>query len=110
MKAWLILGCEGHVDKETRFRLCMPVENAILDLEKIRGKEHYFDIIEYLDKVPKLFDGVCFKTNLISNAIYKIYEYGYIEERLNKYIRYFYEKHQHCGIIMYLKPKESQDG
>lgn len=108
MKAWLILGCEGHTDKETGFRLCPSVENIILDLETQRTKEYYLELIQYLDRVPKLFEGECFKTNLITNAIYKIYEFGCIEERLYKYIAYFYEKHKHCGLSLYIKPKENE--
>lgn len=86
--------------------MCPSVNNRVLDLEKIRTSEHYLEIIEYLDKVPKLFDGVCFKTNLITNAIYKIYEMGFIEQRVYDYISYFYKNHKHCGIILYIEPKE----
>lgn len=101
-----MLGCDGHIDKETRFCMCPSVENIILDLEKVRKTPHYVELIQYLDRVPKLFEGVCARSNLITNAIYKIYEYGYIEERLYKYIAYFYSNHKHCGLILYIKPKE----
>lgn len=106
MKAWLVLGCEGHTDKETGFQMCPSVENIILDFEKISKLEGYLDLVQYLDRVPKLFEGVCFKTNLITNAIYKAYEMDYIPERVYKFIGYFYEKHKHCGLILYIKPKE----
>jgi len=105
MKAFVILACEGHQDKDTGFCLCRGVENTILDLEPIERLDSYRELIQYLDKVPQLFDGVCFKTNQITNAIYKIYEMGFIPERVYKYIAYFYEKHKHCGIILFIKPK-----
>ena len=106
MRAWLVLGCDGHTDKDTGFCMCPSVENIILDLEKIRKTYHYLDFIRYLDRVPKLFNGVCAKPNLVTNAVYKAYEYGYMEERLYNFIGYFYKRHAHCGIILYIKPKD----
>lgn len=89
------------------FHMCSPIENNILDLETVRASENYKELIQYIDRVPKLFEGPCCKTNLITNAIYKIYEYGYLEERIYKLIAYFYDKHKHCGLILRLKPKDN---
>lgn len=105
MKAYVVLACEGHQDKDTGFCLCRGVENTILDLEKIERREDYLNLIKYLDRVPKLFEGTCFKTNIITNAVYKMYEMGFLDERVYQCIAYFYQRHQHCGIILYIEPK-----
>ena len=105
MEAYIVLACEGHTDKDSGFCLCRGVENYIVDLEKISKTEQYLDLIKYLDQVPKLFEGPCCKINIITNAVYKIYEMGYLDERTYQCIAYFYQRHQHCGRVLYIQPK-----
>ncbi len=107
MKALLVLGCEGHYQFDLCF--CKGVENVILDLEKIENTQSYFDIIQYLDSVPKVFEQICNKPHIISNAIYKLYELEYISEEMYKHINYFYEMHKRCGMILYVKPKTANN-
>jgi len=103
MKALIILGCEGHNQHGLCF--CNGAENVVLDLETIERSDRYFDIIKYLDNVVKIFEQPCNKPHMISNAMYKFYEFEYIEEELNKHLAYFYKMHRRCGLILYAKPK-----
>jgi len=104
MRAYIILECEGRQDEG--FYSCSGVKNTIVDLEKERASENYIELIKYLDKVPKLFEGPCFKAHIISNAVYKMYELGYISEKMHKYIAHFYQMHKRCGLILRAEPKE----
>ncbi|KKL92217.1 hypothetical protein LCGC14_1886910 [marine sediment metagenome] len=104
MKGYTILGCDGRQDDG--FKTCSGVRNIILDLEKIEASENYLELIKYLDKVPKIFDGPCFKPHIISNAICKMYEMGYISDKLHQYIAHFYGMHRLCGLILECCPKE----
>jgi hypothetical protein len=103
MKAIITLKCEGRQDKG--FRFCSGVENEILDLEKIEIKENYIDLIKYIDRVTGIFDGPCFKLQVISNAIYKMFEMGFIDDLTYKYFSHFYEMHKKCGLILLAKAK-----
>ena len=98
MKAVIILKCEGRQDDG--FRFCGGVDNIILDLEKAEQTEDYLKIINYLDKVTKIFDGPCLKPYVISNAVCKMQEMGYITEKMSKYFAYFFEMHKRCGLIL----------
>ena len=104
MKALLILKCEGRIDDG--FRMCSGVENIILDLEKIELTANYKDLIKYLDSVVKLFDSPCVKQNIISNALYKLFELGYASEKESKLFSYFWGIHKICGLILCVKIKE----
>jgi len=104
MKALITLGCESHVQFD--FCFCKGVENIILDLEKIEHTDNYFDMIKYLDNTVKIFDSPCNKAHIISNAIYKMYEFEYIDDELYKILKYFYEMHRRCGLIMAVKVKK----
>jgi len=103
MKALIILGCEGHNQHD--FCFCNGAENVVLDLEKIEGTDHYFDVIKYLDNVVKVFEQPCNKSHIISNAMYKLYEFEYISEEFHSHISYFYNMHRRCGLLLYAKPK-----
>ena len=103
MKAVIVLGCEGH--QVNGFEFCNGVKNIILDLEAIRATENYIRLIKYLDETVKIFDASCVKSHIVSNAIYKMYEMGYINETMNKYIAHFYDLHKRCGIILWAEPK-----
>lgn len=105
MKAFLTLGCEGYTENGICF--CCSVKNNILDLEKIKGTEHYFDLIKYLDNVAKLFNGICNKTHIITNLMYKLYEWEYINEKFYYHLSYFYDMHRRCGMTVELSPKEN---
>lgn len=104
MKALLILGCEGRQEK--KFYFCHGVENIILDLESIRAKENFTDVVKYLDSTPKLFDAPCCNHNIITNAVYKVYDMGLIDNRFYEEIGYFYKMHLFCGLILKIIPKE----
>jgi hypothetical protein len=107
MKALIVLGCEGRVDNN--FKFCNGVYNIILDLEVIRASENYKSLIEYLNCVVKIFDNPCCNLNVISNAIYKIYELGYINKEIYDRINNFYNFHRRCGLILQCFPKKLED-
>ena len=98
MKAIIILKCEGRQDKG--FHFCSGVENEILDLEKIEATENYIALIKYLDGVTKIFNEPCFKSHVISNTMYKLFEMGFIDEVKYKCFSYFYEMHKRCGVYI----------
>jgi hypothetical protein len=104
MRALVKLCCDGRQDDG--FHFCSGVNNTILDLESVKHKENFKELIQYLDKVPKLFDEDCFNTNIISNCLYKIYEMSFIEESLYKRIVDFYNWHRRCGLYLRIKVKE----
>jgi len=104
MKAVIILSCEGRQDKS--FKFCSGVKNTILNLDGLEVTENYLDLIKYLDTTPEIFDRPCCKSHVISNAIYKIYELGYLDDELYARISDFYKFHNRCGLILSAKPKE----
>lgn len=103
MKAVLVLGCEGRT--EHGFHFCRGVENVVLDLEPIRAREDFKQLIEYLDRVPKIFDAPCCKSSIITNAIYKIYDMGFINQELYDKIGFFYKQHLYCGMVLRVRAK-----
>lgn len=107
MKALVILGCEGHQQKG--FHFCHKVENVILDLEEIEGSENYFNIIQYLDAVVKIFEQPCGKQHLVTNAVYKFYEMGYIGDQMQQYVGHFYDMHKRCNLLLKIILKEDND-
>jgi len=88
------------------FHFCSGVENIILDLEKIEASPKYVDLIKYLDSVVKVFDGPCASNNIIGNALFKIYEMGYVDEKTHKFFSYFWDMHKRCGLILVAQLKE----
>lgn len=103
MKARILLLCEGRQDDG--FHFCSGVSNVILDLETIQHTKDYKQLIEYLDRVPKLFTDDCFNNNVIVNTIYKLYEMGYLKEDFYKRIINFYNWHRQCGLLMKIEVK-----
>ena len=103
MKAVIVLGCEGH--QVNGFEFCYGVKNIILDLEAIRATENYIRLIKYLDETVKIFDASCVKSHIVSNAIYKMYELGFIDDGLYARISNFSKFHGQCGLILELEPK-----
>ena len=104
MKAVVILSCEGRQDNG--FKFCSGVQNIVLNLEGLEVTENYLDLIKYLDNVPKIFDSPCCKSNVVTNALYKIYEMGYIDNEKYARVADFYKFHNRCGLILSAKPKE----
>lgn len=98
MNALLVLKCEGY--QQNGFYLCHSVKNTILDLQDIVNSDNYYEIIQYLDNVVKIFDGLCNKYNIITNAIYKLYQLGFIDDELYQNISYFYKVHAKCSLIL----------
>lgn len=105
MKANLILYCEGLIING--FSFCGGVENIVLDLETVEHKNNYAKLIEYLDKIPKVFDGPCFNNNIIGNALYKLYEWEMVDDKQYKNISHFYRMHCNCGLILRCDVKEA---
>ena len=98
MQAVVILGCEGRQDDG--FKFCNGVNNVLLDLEKISNSDNYDQIMDYLDKVVGVFKNPCCKPNIISNAIYKMYELSFFNDIEYKYISHFYRMHDRCGLVL----------
>ena len=107
MKAALVLKCEGH--KLDDFVFCSGTKTIILDLETIETTPNYVSLIQYLDGVTKLFDAPCVSMNTISSAMFKIFEMGYISEKVHKYFSYYWDMHKRCGLILECVPKEDED-
>lgn len=104
MKAVIILKCEGR--QLDGFRFCNGCENEILDLESIERTEGYVAAIEYLDKVTKIFDGICLRPHVIANTICKLQDMGYLDEKMNRYFGHFFTLHRACGLILEARLKE----
>lgn len=104
MKAVLVLACEGRT--EGGFVFCRGVENVILDLEPIRARDDFKQLIQYLDSVPKIFDAPCCRSGIITNTIYKIYDMGFIDQDLYDKIGFFYKQHLYDGMVLFVRPKE----
>ena len=104
MKAYIVLKCEGH--QLDGFKFCAGVLNTVLDLELLEATSNYVALIKYLDGVAKLFNGPCVSANVISNALYKIYEMGYVNEKTHKYFAYWWDMHKRCGPILELVVKD----
>ena len=98
VRAILKLFCEGRTDDG--FRFCSGVENTIVDLEDAEYTEDYDKLMEYLGETIKIFERPCVNNNIITNAIYKIYTMGYIEDKLYLRIADFYKFHLRCGLIL----------
>jgi hypothetical protein len=47
--------------------------------------------------------------NVVSNALYKFYETGCITDVTHKYVSHFVNMHQRCGLILYAKPKGTEE-
>ena len=103
MKFTINLSCEGR--QENGFKFCSGAENTILDLDEIINSEDYLKMLDYLDKVTKVFNKPCYTSNIISNALYKMYELNYFSEEQYKNISYFYRMHEVCGLILKCLPK-----
>ena len=98
MKATINLACEGRQDGG--FRFCNGVENVVLDLEEIEFSDDYEALLEYMDKIPKIFDNPCCSINVIGNALYKIHQFNFVNEEEYSYISHFYRMHERCGLIL----------
>lgn len=104
MKAVILLGCEGRTDNG--FIFCRGVTNIALDLEKAKYSENFPLLMEYIESVPKLFNGPCCKNNVVMNALYKFYELGYVNDTQYKYLTQFAQMHRMCGLILRIKEKD----
>lgn len=105
MKAVLVIGCDGRVDDG--FQFCSGVRNVLLDFEHQAHTANYRTLVEYLDISSKLFEGPCFNTNIISNTLYKLYELGYLTERIYGLTIQLFQWHKRCGLWIKIEPKEN---
>lgn len=103
MEALLFLRCEGF--EKDDFKFCSGVENMILDLQKIEHTEKYIELIQYIDKIPKLFEKPCVNQNIVSNLLFKLYELEYADDKAHKNFALFLENHRRCGIIADIRIK-----
>lgn len=104
MKAVILLGCDGRQDNS--FVFCRGIRNIILDLEKRQLAENFPELIEYIEKVPKLFSASCCNTNVIMNTLYKMHELGFLNETQYKYTTLFVQMHKACGLVLKIYKKE----
>lgn len=104
MKAVIILSCEGRQDNG--FKFCSGVQNTILDLDGLEVTENYLDLIKYLDNVSGIFDKPCCKSHIVTNTVYKMHEFGYIDKEKYARLADFYKFHNRCGLILSARPKE----
>jgi len=103
--AYLLLGCNGHVDKE-RFKYCGSICNPIVDLSKIEsGTEE--GVINFLDRACSLFDSACYDHNKCVNTINLLYrQFSIIDEDTLHKVQAFLRMHKMCGIYIMLILKE----
>jgi hypothetical protein len=57
----------------------------------------------------KLFEGPCFSTNIISNTSHKLYELGYLNDKVYALVVQFHHWHKRCGLWMRIEPKENNE-
>ena len=108
MNAYILLGCNGYVGKDS-FLFCKSVKNPIIDLSKIT-KDEREKIINFLDDACGLFDSVCYNYNKCINIINMLYrQFGIISEESLHEIQAFLKMHKMCGIYIMLIMKEDYD-
>lgn len=109
MKAYLILGCNGHSDK-SGFIYCRSCNNPLLDLAKIK-REEYDKVLDFLERSCSLFDRPCYDHNKCVNIINYLYRNFSIisEDKLHK-VQAFIKMHKSCGTYLMLILKEDYDG
>ena len=105
MDAYLLLGCNGHVDEE-RFRYCGSTCNPIIDLSSIESGSKD-SVINFLDRACDLFDSACYDYNKCVNVINLLYrQFSIIDEDTLHKIQAFLRMHKMCGIYIMLILKE----
>lgn len=103
-KIKLILRCDGKSDE--RVVLCSSTKTVVLHLHELRHKEDYVQLLDYLDKVSKVFDGSQFNNNIIVNTLHKIHQLGFLEEKRYKILISWFYMHRPCGIILELEVED----
>ncbi len=107
MDAYLLLGCNGNVDKDG-FRYCNGICNPIADLSKLGDKKD--SVIGFLDRACDLFDAPCYDYNKCINTINFLYrQFGIIDEDGLHKIQAFLRMHRACGVYIMLILKEDYD-
>ena len=105
MQAYIILGCNGHVDLDG-FLYCNAISNPIVDLSKVK-KEDKDRLVSFLENACALFDEVCHDYNKCVNIITYLYKnFNVINEDKLKKIQAFLRMHKICGVYMLLVMKE----
>ncbi len=112
MKAYLILGCNGHKERagtEHGFLYCLSARNPILDLSSvpIAKKDK---LIEFLDTSCGLFDFIQHDKNKISNIISFLYrKYSVMDDEALHRVQAFMHMHKRCGLYLTLITKEDYE-
>jgi hypothetical protein len=105
MKAYLVLGCNGHMDQDG-FLSCSGVDNPILDLSNI-PKDERDKAVKFLNDVCGLFDGPVYEHNKAINIVDMFYrDMGLISEDILFKIQNFTRMHKICGMYLILIMKE----
>lgn len=105
MKAYLVLGCNGHMD-QGGFLNCSGIDNPILDISAL-NKDKREDAVKFFNEVCGLFDGPIYDHNKSINIINMIYrDKGLIEEDVLFKIQNFTRMHKACGLYLILIMKE----
>ena len=108
MEAYLVLGCNGHIDKNGMV-YCNSVSNPILDLSKI-PEDKKDKLLSFLENGCKLFDSPCHDQNMVGNIINLMHKnFSVINEPLIPSIQMFLKMHKVCGLYLALILKEDYD-
>ncbi len=108
MDVYLILGCNGHTDKEG-FSFCRGIENIIADFSIIRN-DNKQEIINFLDNGCDLFEVMMTDHNKCVNCITLLYrKYNIITQNDLYKIQLFIKNHRLCGIYLILVLKEDYE-
>ncbi len=94
----VFLGCDGRTDKG--FVFCVGASNMILDLALRQQSENYPQLMEYVERVARLFIKPRCEYNVIVNTVYKFFDLGYINDLQYKYITLFIQQHKACGLVL----------
>lgn len=105
MNAYILLGCNGHVDSE-RFTYCTSCINPIVDLSRLDSSRRV-RLDSFLDNACGLYDSTCYDYNKCVNIVNFLYrQFGIIDEDMLHRIQGFLKMHKKCGIYIMLMLKE----
>jgi hypothetical protein len=108
LKAYLVLGCNGFLDKNG-ILYCNSISNPIIDLEKLNELDRK-NVLNFLEHVCNIFDKPCIDYNMVGNSINLLHKKFYvIDEKLIPSIQSFLRMHKTCGVYLMLVLKEDYD-
>lgn len=105
LKAYLVLGCNGHSGKDG-FIHCTGISNIIVDFENINDNT-YIQLMNFLEGPCELFENPIYNRNKISNVLNIINrDYKAIPHSMLFNIQSFMQMHKKCGHYLILIMKE----